>query len=148
MMGATRRGEGDAGRGRQFLALCALVLALWIGHQFLMASERHAAVMDLTHGRAALASPVAALEGALAAHADGLGPERMPEQPMPLLGDCPAEQALVPVLLLLLLLGATIGSGWPWSLGAAMPGQFLATRPPPPPLLAARRRALLQIFRI
>ena len=145
-MGATRRGEGGTGRGRQFVALCALVLALWVGHQFLMASERHAAVMDLTHGWAGLAPPAAALDGALAAHADGLGPERMPGRPMPLLGDCPAERTLVPVLLLLLLLGAALGSGWPWPGGAAMPGGSLATRPPPLP--AARRRALLQIFRI
>ena len=123
------------------MLLCAFVLALCLAHQLLMASEQHAAVMEPTSARFALA-PLALP----AAEGSGHGGLRLPEPSMPLLGDCPAQQAILPVLLALLVLGCLVGAcSWPALL---TPCVSLERAPSAhgPPLSAARRRALLQVF--
>lgn len=150
LMRLARRGSGETGIGRGFIALCALVLALCVAHQLLMASERHAAVMESAPARAAAAEGRATPFAALLDGVGVPGPEMPPGMPIPLMGDCPAQQAIVPALLLLdLLLGVAIwGGGPPVLLGAdpvrpRMHGRTLA-----PPLSPVRRQALLHVFRI
>lgn len=147
LMGTARRGENNAGLRRHFVALCAAVVVLCIGHQLLMASDRHATVMGSAHGWTGGTLPAAPLAGAMGVHRADLASERVPEMPLPLLGDCPAQQAVVPLLLLLVLLIGGTGGWWmvPGAGGAAC---RLPVRSLPPPLPPAKRRALLQVFRI
>lgn len=125
---------------------CALVFLLVVTHIILMASERHAAVMSPQMGAS---SPMAAVPRILpqaAAH-DASEDGRQPAPHHTMLGDCPAQQTVPPLFLLLLILMAL--------LRRLLPITPLATRPVwawqcrfslPPPLDPARRRALLQVF--
>lgn len=149
MMQLARRTPDSATLKHRFVTLCALILALCVAHQFLMASERHAAVMGPVHQQAAAPSPLAvAMYHNLNLVAPAPGP--LPGMPLPFMGDCPARQAIVPALfLLMLLVGGALGfGGWLNLLSA------VAARPRAPslllgsPLAPTRRRALLQVFRI
>jgi len=114
--------------GRMVARLCAVVFALCLLHQLLMTTLGHALVMGPLHDGgmiAAHAQPAAMLDardaGASAGHP-------MPAVPVPLLGDCPAQQAVFPLVLVLTLL---------FGLAVLAP-----LRPP------RQRRALLQVFTI
>lgn len=139
------RGRRSLGHG--FIALCLFVLALCLMHQFLMASERHAAVMPPSQvGFMASTGPTIAVPGTLLVH-DPVGQPVPP--PPPLMGDCPAQQGILPFLLLLsLLLGAVFYASRLLARSSAQ-GLSSAPRHQIPPLLPpAQRRALLQVFTI
>jgi len=129
--------------------LCAVVFALCLLHQLLMTTLGHALVMGSLHDGgmiAAHAQPAAMLDarapGTIAGHS-------MPVVPVPLLGDCPAQQAVFPlVLVLTLLFGLAVLAGAPGGCGAVgrrarPPRAVLAPLMPP-----RQRRALLQVFTI
>ena len=126
---------------------CGLVLLLLVTHLALMTTERHAAVM----GPLVSAGPEPAVLGAsgqaAAAHGSvGIG-EKTPEEPhRPVLGDCPAQQAILPLLLVLLVLGGLVTSRPMLSRATGRPSGWHLRLPLPPPLAPARRRALLQVF--
>lgn len=122
-----------------------MVLALCVAHQFLMASERHVAVMAPLHERSMVApAAVVAMPGVAAAH--GAAGQPQPPPP-PLMGDCPALLGILPFLLLLslslglialfsALLARLCGHGRSYS-----PRHRISPLLPPP-----QRRALLQVF--
>lgn len=134
---------------RGFLVLCMLVLVLCAAHQFLMASERHSAVMAPLHERfivapAAGTAVTAAMDGTPEHGAVG---QPVPPPPRPLMGECPALQGILPFLLLL-----TVSLGLA-ALVTALPRYFsghglrCSSRRRIPPLLPPpQRRALLQVF--
>lgn len=126
-----RRQPSPQWLGRELVPLCALVLALCVAHQFLMASERHAAVMGPAGPQSAMAT-----SGLLAAAGPRHGGVHGPEQPVSVMGDCPAQQAVIPLLLLALLALGLLARPLPWP----APGAH------GPPLAPAQRRALLQVF--
>lgn len=140
---AQRRG-GRLGRG--LVLMCMLVLALCVTHQLLMASERHAMVMGPLHERV-FPAPVA-VSGATMPDASDPIEERRPRAPQPILGECPAQQAILPLLLMVLLLaGACLWVGRASLLPADSRAWSRSLRDfLPPPLAPARRRALLQVF--
>ena len=135
-------------RGCPLLPTCLLVLALFLGHQLLMATPRHALAMDMGRGPdlalAPAAQRVATPATFLVAH-DGGGPS-------PLTGweECRAQAGVVPLLLLLL----TFVGLWSRLSHAALADRYarIAARVArflhPPPLASSRRRALLQVFLI
>ena len=127
---------------------CLFVLALLLTHVALMASERHGEVMGPPP--AGIASTIEAAGAMIAKgvpHKDTSAGGRAPALPHSTLGDCPAQQAVLPLLLLLLVL-----AGLP-RLHVAAPratAPLLGWRARfvlPPPLAPARRRAFLQVFR-
>ena len=143
--------EGSGVALRRLLApACLLVLALLLAHVALMAGERHGEVMGPLHGHAASRSAAPVLVAPEAVGTTGGGvvtPEPAPHAPPASLGDCPARQAVLPLLVLLFLLVGTP------RLFAVQPGGAGPFARPwgsrfslPPPLAPARRRALLQVF--
>ena len=142
-------GSGAAAR-RTLTPACLLILALLLAHVALMADERHAEVMGPLHGHAASRSadpaPVAAKFGG-ATGGGAVAPEPAPHVPPASLGECPARQAVLPLLVLLFLLVGT-----PRLLAVQPGGAGPFARPwgsrfsLPAPLAPARRRALLQVF--
>src|SRR5262245_38519756 len=83
---------------------CLLVFGLVVTHQLLMTTERHTWVMGDIHGTIGLAAPSAPGHAVMTA-AD----HDQPAPAMPtMLGDCPAQQAIVPILLVLLTLAVAI----------------------------------------
>ena len=112
-----RVGPPDKGATGGALRLwCALILLLVVTHVALMASERHLAMMGAPMGLTSspaltgmLASPMTAPEAIR---------EPLPPPRAPLIGDCPAQQAVLPLLFLLLLIcfaGRSVLAlpGWP-----------------------------------
>lgn len=132
------------GRSKQRLLLASGVVALLlVAHVTLMASERHATVMTPLHEQfsATLPMPVAAH---VAAHAAFQSPA---PAPFHLIGDCPGQAAVVPLLLLLLALaGMKIGAGRTLRLAVTSSLGFRSPIPVLPPVAAHRRRALLQVY--
>ncbi len=132
--------------GRTFTRLCAAVLALCILHHLLMSTLGHALVMGSPHDggmTAPHAQPAAMLNGR---DADAPAGRQLPSMPMPLLGDCPAQQGVFPLLIVLtLLLGLAVPTG-------ERGGRERRSRPPRsvlvPLLPPQQRRALLQVFTI
>jgi hypothetical protein len=129
--------------------VCLLVLGLCLTHQLFMATEQHATVIGSVHERGTL-RPLG-VHAALSA-----GPHGAPAEPGPpahhtTLGECPAQRAVLPVLLAMLALAGALLAlrrdrrrlvnhehlrGWQRGL----------VPPALPPLPATRRRALLQVF--
>ena len=129
--------------------VCLLVLGLCVTHQLFMATERHAAVMGPVHERGT-PWPIG-VRAALS-----LEPHGAPEEPGPpshhtTPGECPAQRAVLPVLLAMLVLAGAL-------LALRRDRRRLVDRerlrgllrglavPVPPPLPPTRRRALLQVF--
>ncbi len=108
MLGAIRGGViGRAGvirmmtrrDGRIFTRLCMAVLALCLLHHLLMATLGHALVMGPSHDGGMIAphvQPIMLLDARDPGTAAG---HQMPSLPLPLLGDCPAQQAVFPLLM-------------------------------------------------
>ncbi len=139
----TRRG------GRTFIRLSVAVLALCLLHHLLMATLGHAIVMGALHegGSGVAHAPVASMQGAR--NVGGHVGQGMPSIPMPLLGDCPAQQAVLPLLLLVpLLLGLVLLSGPRGVFVEDSRSLRPLDRAFSPPLSPQRRRALLQVFTI
>lgn len=146
--GVDRGGATMRRRGRGLLLLSMAVLGLCVAHQVFMATLAHAILMGPLHERGVVAAapPVASALGEPTM--DGPGDRPLPSSPEPLLGDCPAQQAVIPLLLLLsLLLGVlTWRGGAPWL--PARPRSHPPHEMPPPLLPPRQRRALLQVFTI
>jgi hypothetical protein len=119
---------------------CSLVILLVVAHIVLMASERY----DATIGPIVVGAVVPAAVGA--AHGDARAGEHAPDAPHPVVGGCSAQQAVLPVLLLLLALGALVALRAAAPRGRRSPLAWHVRFPLPPPLAPARRRALLQVF--
>lgn len=132
------------GRCKQRLLLASGVVALLlVAHVTLMASERHASVMTGLHEQfsATLTIPVVAH---MVAHGVAQSPA---PAPLHLMGDCPGQAAIVPLLLLLLaLVGMSTGAGGPPRLAVTNHLEFRSSIPVLPPVAAHRRRALLQVY--
>lgn len=132
--------------GHRLALSCLLSLLLLIAHQALMSSERHTMAMAVLSEWLAPASQTVLVAGLSPAHeSDG---QPMPQAPETVMSDCLNQQAIFPLLLLILVLSgilAELGSPLQSMTGlhAWMHG-ILA--PYPPPLAPARRRALLQVF--
>ncbi len=128
--------------GRRVLLACLFGLILLLGHQLVMATERHATQMGMGHGPSMRTSLMAAPTTLLAA-----GDTDNP-QPLTTWDECLGQNGVLPLLLLLLAFAGT------WRLGATSLtaaitrwwGLFSLSLHPPP-LKPARRRALLQVFR-
>lgn len=134
----------------RWLGLCYVsALLLIVTHVALMATERHWVMMGpqmhatTPTGNSAVLVPDDAIIQSDPDHGGA------PTTPRSVLGDCPAQQALPPLFLLLVLLLAML---------LAVPPILTADRDVPhgwhhrssstPPLAPARRRALLQVFLI
>lgn len=152
----TRRGDmRSSGRARRAIGMlsrlgglrCGLVLLLLVTHLALMTTERHVAVMGPLMGAGPAPAALGPLGQATAAPwAVGSG-EDTPEAPhRPVLGDCPVQQAIMPLLLVLLILGGLIALRSVLSCEIGRPSGWHLRHPLPPPLTPARRRALLQVF--
>jgi hypothetical protein len=133
-------------RRRDLAVWSLLVLGLIVTHLALMTTERHAEVMGPLHaafGTIGMASP-----GIAEVEAPG-HQQHAPAAPDMVFGNCPAQQAVFPALLLLLFLAATIAliSAPGDNIRRALNGRVL-TLGQPPPLAPAQRRALLQVFLI
>jgi hypothetical protein len=132
--------------GRRVTLCCTLVLLLLAAHAALMASVQHVAVMGPLMGAVSLPGITEPPGDTGATHRDADGGKGAPAAPHPVLGDCPAQQAVLPLLLVLLALGSLValrttatrdtGHLLSWHLCFSLP----------PPLAPARRRALLQVF--
>ena len=129
--------------------VCLLVLGLCVTHQLFMATERHAAIMGPVHERGT-PWPIG-VHAALSLEPHGTPKEPGPPSHHTTLGECPAQRAVLPVLLAVLALaGALLARrrgrrrlsrstglrGW-------LRGQALPTLPS---LSPTHRRALLQVF--
>jgi hypothetical protein len=138
-------GRQFARRAERWLGFCcALVFLLIVTHVFLMASERHAAVMGPQMDAAPMGA-IARLMPQIMAHAGH--EDSQPTSPHhTVLGDCPAQQAVPPLFLLLLLLIALLRRLLPPPQFARLSWAWLSSLSLPPPLDPARRRALLQVF--
>lgn len=139
MDGGTATKQGWASSGQGLLCVCWLGLLLLLTHQAAMASAQCAVAMGPLHGHVAMRS------GPM------LSTPPLPPPTVPATrGDCPAQQAVFPVLALLLLLLIVV-RGRPTG-RHALPGGVPHHGEPavsyPPPLAARRRRALLQVFLI
>ena len=125
---------------------CALVFLLVVTHIILMASERHATVMAPQMGASSPMGAIARLLPRDAAH-DAAEDGRQPAPHHTMLGDCPAQQTVPPLFLLLLVLMALLRRLLPTTPQATRPAWARPCRfSLPPPLDPARRRALLQVF--
>jgi len=128
-----------AGLPRRALATSLLVAFLLIVHAALMTTEQHAAVMDLPYTNATML-------------VDALGPAHYADTdtgerhaPTTILGDCPAQRAILPLLLLIVLTLLTASLRRSARMRPQQPGRLVA---PPLPLTLPRRLALLQTFLI
>ncbi len=135
---------------RGLAPVCLLILTLLLAHQALMISERHAEVMGSLRGhtvsRSAPSTPMGARVAGVADDR-AVATEPAPHVPPVSLGECPAQQAVLPLLLLLLLLsGALRRFAIRPARGAVPYTRARGDRFLPPPLAPARRRALLQVF--
>ncbi len=132
-----------------FARLCADVLALYLLHHLIMATLGHAFVMGPLHDGGMIdshAQPVAMLDARDPGPAAG---HEMPSLPLPLLGDCPAQQAVFPLLLALtLLLGLALLTVEQGGRGAAARRARPSRAVLAPLLPPQQRRALLQVFTI
>lgn len=142
MQKKTMAGQLRAGQAEHWLGLCcALVFLLVVTHIILMASERHAAVMSPQMGAASIGTIARLLPRAMAHGEEPASPHH------PVLGDCPAQQTVPPLFLLLLVLMALLRRLLPITPRATRPAWAWPCRfSLPPPLDPARRRALLQVF--
>jgi hypothetical protein len=148
-LGAIIPGIGSGGRIPRNLS------ALWIGyvavvllllvHANLMATGECAALMGSMHGPATGRQEHGAARNATPGLAASPHRPAPPPAPSPA-GACPAQQALLPLLALILaLLLAALGG--PSRIPASgPPGRVPGEPTRPPPLSARRRRALLQVF--
>lgn len=144
LMARQLSGQGDSWRWAG--AVRTLVLAALLGHAALMASAWCAAVLGSQHGAAAERALFAPSHEAMPAPDGGAMPQPTPYAPHQMPGICPAQQALPPLVLLLLLLAVAL---WWLRASAPLPDCVrLAWAIPrqPPPLPARQRRALLQVF--
>lgn len=122
----------------------ALVTSLFVAfllmtHIALMTTEEHAAAMGATHS---LHSGALQAIAATAASHHNTGEHQAPTT---VLDDCPAQQAILPLLLLVALtLLATGATGW----RPIFPRQHHRVSDPPFPLTVPRRLALIQVFLI
>jgi hypothetical protein len=132
-----------------FTRLCMAVLALCLLHHLLMVTLGHALVMGSSHDGGMIAlhmPPVMMLDvrdlGTVAGH-------QLPSLPLSFLGDCPAQQAVFPLLMVLaLLLGLVLLAGGQGAHGARRP-QARPSRLVLAPLMPPQqRRAMLQVFTI
>lgn len=126
------------GVGRRCELCCLFVFLLVATHMALMADTRRMVAIGLqmrpTDGL--IATGVADQEG-------------RPVGPQPLLGDCPAQRAVLPLFLLLLLLLLLVSHRCQGKASVADVGTLCRWQHRislPPPLAPARRRAVLQIF--
>lgn len=130
--------------GRPLLLACLLGLALLLGHQFVMASARHAMAMGTEASRhrvpALAAWPVSAALVAASVREHRGAPTGGEE--------CLAQLGTLPLMLLLLALVGLRGRSRPSppTVAAPHPWSRPARRFHPPPLAPSRRRALLQVF--
>ena len=158
MLGAIRGGViGRAGvirmmtrrDGRIFTRLCMAVLALCLLHHLLMATLGHALVMGPSHDGGMIAphvQPIMLLDARDPGTAAG---HQMPSLPLPLLGDCPAQQAVFPLLMVLtLLLGLALLAGEQGRFGSAIRRARSSRLVLTPLMSPQQRRALLQVFTI
>lgn len=139
----TPAGSTVGRRKQRLLLVSSVVVLLLAAHVTLMASERHAPVMARLHDgfAATLTMPLAV---PLATHA---APQSPPLAPHHLMGDCPAQVAVVPLLLLLLaLVGAGGSAGGTLRRAATNRRGFRSSTPVLPCVAAHRRRALLQVY--
>jgi len=125
------------------------VLALCLLHHLLMATLGHALVMGPSHDGGMIAphvQPIMLLDARDPGTAAG---HQMPSLPLPLLGDCPAQQAVFPLLMVLtLLLGLALLAGEQGRSGSAI-RRARSSRLVLTPLMSPRqRRAVLQVFTI
>jgi hypothetical protein len=127
-----------------------LVLALVLTHAALMATDHHSVAMEPLSALTEVTDWSVDLLATLGAggHEHSSGRERMPAAPHPVLGDCPAQQAVLPLLLVLVILVAlAFARGGTTLVASGLPRHWPAWWSLPPPLPASRRRALLQVFR-
>ncbi len=141
-----RRGNERLGHG--LVLLCMLVLAFCVTHQLLMASERHATVMGPLHQGAMSSFPLASPAAIAMSIVGEAGNGPLSRTPRPVMSECPAQQAVIPLLLVLgLLVGVLLRPGRALPLSAGLPAWSRGVRDFLLPSLApARRRALLQVF--
>ncbi len=142
---AAQRYSGWVGWGLPLA--CVLALTLLLTHQALMVIEHHAGVM-VGRGTAVTEPLAAGKSTAGGTHGEAFGGTHDSGAPRSVLGDCPAQQAVLPILLLsallLVLLGAfRAGTARMQTAGAPHPAEGFPWSLAPPP---ARRRALLQVF--
>lgn len=125
---------------------CLLVLGILLSHHALMLTEGHAEVMGPQHG--ALGASALTSPGPVADVQIGHD-QPAPTDPHALLGDCLAQQGVLPGLTLLLLLAATLAALLT-NRGAALRAAptYLPLPSHPPSRPPAARRALLQVFLI
>lgn len=127
---------------RRTLVASLLLTFVLLAHAALMTTEQHAAVMDTTHALHAGVATAAQMIG-IAHRADSeIGEEQVPTT---ILDACPAQQAILPLLLLVVLLlfaSGQLGQG-----GASL-RQRQPVAAPLLPLTLQRRLAFLQVFLI
>lgn len=137
----TRQGE------RTFVRVSAVVLTLSILHHLLMTTLGHAFVMGSLRDNGMI-TPYAQPAAMLDVRNPGTSAEgRLPSTPMPLMGDCPAQQAVFPLLLLLaLLLGLALSTSTQERREDVARRLRLPREMVPPLMPPQQRRALLQVF--
>ena len=126
-----------------------VALALLAVHLGLLTSERHGPATGPWHGRVEPAS--IASHAALSAVPHGAAEELGRHARHTVLGGCPAQQAILPLLWAALALLSAFLALRGRRHGSAgldgLPARMHALPPAvPPPLQSARRRALLQVF--
>lgn len=127
---------------RRMLTASLLLALVLLTHVVIMLSERHMAAMGTIH---ALNSGVAMVHpGAGEAHPSAQSGENHP--PSAFFGDCPAQQAILPFLLALLLI-TVIATRCLHAQARLDPAPPASVRQWPT-LSAYRRRAMLQVFLI
>lgn len=149
MVEAMRAGSTTRRRDRNLVLVCIVLLALCVAHQLFMATEQHIAVMGPLHQNGGRAASMATAQAGAVPAPGMVDGQPMPSVPQPLMGDCPAQQALIPLLLLLSFLLVALGRfGGPVPPGRARPGSHSPRDAIPPLLPPGQRRALLQVFTI
>jgi hypothetical protein len=128
---------------------CVVVFLLIVTHVALMTSERHATVMGMQIGVPSPVGIIARLVPDTSPQQGAAEHDNDPAIPHSVLGDCPAQQAippLLPILLLLIITQLRTVAAWPYADAAVR--IWCRRFTPPSPLTAARRRVLLQVFLI